>query len=150
MRTTLRCLLATVVLIVVGAPVYSAAPASAQTPATEAAETPFEVVQIWACEMNEGTTEAQVQSIAQDWLKALRQMPGGAAVKVRVFFPVVVNKTAGTDFYFVLNAPTFADWGKIWDAYKDDSPAAKSDDLNQGKVDCPDSMLWEAHAIEAK
>ena len=107
-------------------------------------------MQIWACEMNEGTTEAQVQAIAQDWLKALRQMPGGAAVKVRVFFPVVVNKTAGTDFYFVLNAPTFADWGKIWDAYKDDSPAAKSDDLNQGKVECPDSMLWEAHAIEAK
>jgi hypothetical protein len=50
----------------------------------------------------------------------------------------------------VMNAPSFTDWGKIWDAYKDDSAAAKSDDLNQGKVTCPDSQLWEAHAIEAK
>ena len=52
--------------------------------------------------------------------------------------------------FFVMNAPSFTDWGKIWDAYKDDSAAAKSDDLNQGKVTCPDSQLWEAHAIEAK
>ena len=90
-----------------------------------------------------------MEAIAQDWLKAIRQMPGGAAVKMRVFFPAVVNKAGGTDFYFVMNAPTFTDWGKIWDAYSDDSSAAKSEDLNQGKVACPDSMLWEAHEVVA-
>ena len=110
----------------------------------------FEVVQIWACEMKDGTTEKQVEAIAADWLKAVRQMPGGAAVKMRVFFPAVASGAGNVDFYFVLNAPSFTDWGKIWDAYQDDSAAAKSDDLNQGKVTCPDSQLWEAHAIEAK
>ena len=145
MKTTLPSLLVTVMLIVVGAPTYSAAQA-----ARRPRDSPFEVVQIWACEMIEGTTEVQVEAIAQDWLKAIRQMPGGAAVKMRVFFPVVVNKTGGTDFYFVMNTPTFTDWGKFWDAYNDDSSAAKSEDLNQGKVVCPDSMLWEAHAVEAK
>ncbi|MND09316.1 hypothetical protein D3C83_325380 [compost metagenome] len=54
----------------------------------------------------------------------------------------------GTDFYFVLNAASFTDWGKIWDEYQDDSELAKSDDRNQGKVTCPDSALWEAHVIE--
>ena len=78
----------------------------------------YEVVQIWACEMKEGTTEEQVKSIAKDWLKAIRQMPGGAAVKVRVFFPAVVNNTGKTDFYFVLNSPSFTEWGKLWDAYQ--------------------------------
>ena len=144
MKSVLHGLLVTALLTVVGSA------ARAQQIAPPPGETPYEVVQIWACEMSAGTTELQVEGIARDWLKAIRQMPGGAAANVRVFFPVVVNKTGQTDFYFVLNAPSFTDWGKIWDAYSEDSPAAKSDDLNQGKVECPDSMLWEAHAIETK
>ena len=135
----------TLMLIVVGAPAYLRA-----ADATGAAESTFEVVQIWACEMSAGTSEKEVEAIAADWLKAVRQMPGGAAVKMRVFFPAVASGAGNVDFYFVLNAPSFTDWGKIWDAYQDDSAAAKSDDLNQGKVTCPDSQLWEAHAIEAK
>lgn len=133
-------------LIAVGAPAYLGA--ADATSEEEVAPSPFEVVQIWACEMKDGTTEKQVEAIAADWLKAIRQMPGGAAAKVRVFFPTVVNNTGQTDFYFVVNSPSFTDWGKMWDAYQDDSAAAKSDDLNKGKVVCPDSMLWEAHAIE--
>ena len=135
----------TLMLIAVGAPAYLGAAED-----TGAGESTYEVVQIWACEMSDGTSEEQVEAIAADWLKAVRQMPGGAAVKMRVFFPAVASGAGNVDFYFVLNAPSFADWGKIWDAYQDDSAAAKSDDLNQGKVTCPDSQLWEAHAIEAK
>jgi hypothetical protein len=142
MKTMLRGLLVTSMLIIVGIPVSRAGEAAA--PAVGS----YEVVQIWACGMKDGTTEQQVESIAKDWLKAIRQMPGGEAVKVRVFFPAVVNNTGQTDFYFVLNSPSFAEWGKMWDAYQDDSAAAKSDELNQGKVVCPDNMLWEAHAIE--
>ena len=144
MKTRLSSLL-TAVLIVGGAPTYAAAQA---TP--PAGDSPFEVIQMWACEMIEGTTETQVESIAQDWLKAIRLLPGGAAVKMRVFFPVVNSKGGTVDFYFVMNTPTFTDWGKIWDAYSDDSAAAKSEDLNQGKVVCPDSVLWEAHEVVAK
>jgi len=135
-------------LIAVGAPAYLGA--ADATSEEEVAPSPFEVVQIWACEMKDGTTEKQVEAIAADWLKAIRQMPGGAAVKMRVFFPAVASGAGNVDFYFVLNAPSFTDWGKIWDAYQDDSAAAKSDDLNRGKVTCADSQLWEAHAIEAK
>lgn len=141
----------TLMLIAVGAPAYlGAAEATGAADATGAGESTFEVVQIWSCEMSDGTSEQEVEAIAADWLKAVRQMPGGAAVKMRVFFPAVASGAGNVDFYFVLNAPSFTDWGKIWDAYQDDSAAAKSDDLNQGKVTCADSQLWEAHAIEAK
>jgi hypothetical protein len=141
MKSMLCGLVVSAMLIIVGTPVLWAGEA--------AAASPYEVVQIWTCEMKDGTTEQQVESIAKDWLTAIRQMPGGAAAKVRVFFPAVVNNTGQTtDFYFVLNSPSFTDWGTMWDAYQEDSAAAKSDDLNQGKVVCPDSMLWEAHAIE--
>ena len=147
MKTMMRGLLVTV-MIAVGAAV---APANAADPASPAiADSAFEVVQMWACEMSPGTTEVQVEGIAQDWLKAIRQLPGGAAVKMKVFFPTVVNSAGGnTDFYFVMNTPTYTDWGKIWDAYSDDSAAAKADDLSQGKVVCPDSVLWEAHEVAA-
>jgi hypothetical protein len=142
MKTILYSLVVTATLIIAGTPVWWAGKAAAQAAGS------YEVVQIWSCEMSDGTTEQQVESIAKDWLVAVRQMPGGAAAKMRVFFPTVVNSTGQTDFYFVLNTPSFTDWGTLWDAYQDDSAAAKSDDLNQGKVVCPDSMLWEAHAIE--
>ena len=146
MKSITRLILS--LLIAVGAPAYLGA--AEATSEEEVAPSPFEVVQIWSCEMKDDTTEAQVEAIAADWLKAVRQMPGGAAVKMRVFFPAVASGAGNVDFYFVLNAPSFTDWGKIWDAYQDDSAAAKSDDLNQGRVTCADSQLWEAHAIEAK
>ena len=81
MKSTTRLILNFVILtlIAVGAPAYLGA-AEATSSSDESS---FEVVQIWACEMNDGTTEAQVESIAADWLKAIRQMPGGAAVKMR-------------------------------------------------------------------
>ena len=137
MKTALRCLLVTAMLIAIGAPVYGAA-----------AESTYEVVQIWKCGMNDGTTEQQVEAIAADWLKAIRLLPGGAAVKMKVFFPAVSSSVGDADFFFVMNAPSFTDWGKIWDAYSDDSPAAKAEDLSKGKIDCPDSELWEAHEVK--
>jgi hypothetical protein len=146
MKSITRLILS--LLIAVGIPVYLGA--AEATSEAEVAPSPFEVVQIWSCEMSDGTSEQEVEAIAADWLKAVRQMPGGEAVKMRVFFPAVASGAGNVDFYFVLNAPSFSDWGKIWDAYQDDSAAAKSDDLNQGKVTCADSQLWEAHAIEAK
>ena len=146
MKSITRLILS--LLIAVGIPVYLGA--AEATSEAEVAPSPFEVVQIWSCEMSDGTSEQEVEAIAADWLKAVRQMPGGEAVKMRVFFPAVASGAGNVDFYFVLNAPSFTDWGKIWDAYQDDSAAAKSDDLNQGKVTCADSQLWEAHAIEAK
>jgi hypothetical protein len=146
MKSITRLILS--LLIAVGAPTYLEA--AEATSEAEVAPSPFEVVQIWSCEMSDGTSEQEVEAIAADWLKAVRQMPGGEAVKMRVFFPAVASGAGNVDFYFVLNAPSFTDWGKIWDAYQDDSAAAKSDDLNQGKVTCADSQLWEAHAIEAK
>ncbi len=133
MKATMRCLLL-LLLFAISAPVFSASE--------------YEVVQIWSCEMDDATTEAQVEAIAASYLKAVRTVDGGADATMRVFFPAVVNNTGTTDFYFVLNAKSFTDWGKIWDAYQEGSALAAADDSAKGKVTCPDSMLWEAHVIE--
>jgi hypothetical protein len=98
--------------------------------------------------MDDATTEAQVEAIAAEYLKAVRGVEGGADATMRVFFPAVVNNTGQIDFYFVLNAKTFSDWGKIWDGYQEGTALAAAEDSAKGKVVCPDSMLWEAHVIE--
>ena len=132
MKTLVPCLLA-LVMIVVAAPAYS-----------------NEVMQMWQCEMEPRTTEVEVEELAAAWLKAVRQMDGGEAARISVFFPVVVGNTGQTDFLFVMSSPSFTDWGKFWDGYDDSSEAAKADGMNQGKVVCPDSELWEAVPIGEK
>jgi hypothetical protein len=134
MKATIRCLALLVLLFAITMPVYAASE--------------YEVVQIWKCQMEDGTTEVEVEGIAAQYLKAVRTMDGGADATARVFFPAVVNATAGTDFYFVLNAGTFTDWGKIWDANVEGTAIAAADEAGAGKIVCPDSMLWEAHVIE--
>ncbi len=47
---------------------------------------------------------------------------GRCGVKLSMFFPVAVNHKGQIDFHFVLSAPSFTDWGKIMDAYSEDSP----------------------------
>jgi len=133
MDRLMRWMLVLVVMIVVAAPAYS-----------------NDLMQIWQCEMEGDTTEEQVEELARDFLKGARQMDGGEKFKVRVFFPVAVSNTGNTDFYFVVVAPSFTDWGKFWDAYNDESAAAKADAKNAGKVICPDSALWEAVDINAE
>ena len=129
----MRWMLVVVVVMVVAAPAYA-----------------NEITHIWQCEMEDGTTEEQVEELAQVWLEGARKMEGGEGFNVAVFFPVVVGNTGQTDFYFVATAPSFTEWGKFWDAYDDDSPVAKADEMNAGKVICPDSALWEAVKIEVK
>ena len=68
--------------------------------------------------MSDGTSEKQVEDIAADWLKAVRQMRGGAAEEECVLSGGR-QRRGNVDFYFVLNALSFTDWGKIWDAYQD-------------------------------
>ena len=80
MKITWRVMLVAMMLAVVGMPAVSAA-----------AEPGLEVVQIWACQMVGATTEEQVEGVAKDWLVAIRQLPGGAAVRMRVFFPAVAS-----------------------------------------------------------
>ena len=141
MKTLGRFLLVLVALIAVAAPALAAEPA-------KPAAFPNKVLHVFMCEMEDDVTEEQIEAIAQAWQKAIRQMPGGEEAKVRVLWPVAVANTGQIDFHVVVQVPSFSDWGKLWDNYNDDSPAAMADAMNQGKVDCPDSMMWEAVDIQ--
>jgi hypothetical protein len=157
MKTVVRCLFLFVVMIAIAVPAYSApqaktapqaqAAAPAQAGETDASYDNLTVMHFFVCQMTPGITEAQVDAMAQLKLKAIRQMPGAEKVKVHVLWPAAVSNMGQTDFQIVWELPSFTDWGKLWDAYNDASPLARADDATEGKVECPDSMLWEAHEI---
>jgi hypothetical protein len=173
MKITVPCLFVLVMLLVVAVPVCQAAPASSAAPATsallaqaapakpaapatsaaaaESAESePYDTLQamhVFVCEMGEGVTEEQVDAMAQQKLKALRQLPGAEKAEVHVLWPAVVSNMGKTDFWIVWTLPSFSDWGKLWDAYNDATALARGDDATEGKVNCPESMLWESHEI---
>jgi hypothetical protein len=120
----------------------------AKAPGSTAAKPSFsKVIQKWTCELDDDTTEEQVNAAAQKWLAAARTMKGGKNLEAFVFFPVAVSNMGQSDIIFVISAPTFAEWGEFWDGYKD-SPAAKLDDANKGAIVPTDSGLWEAIKVE--
>jgi hypothetical protein len=151
MKTVVRCLFLFVMMIGVAVPVYAApqgkSAASADPDDTDTSYGALTVMHVFVCQMSPGITEAQVDAVAQLKLKALRQMPGAAKARVHVLWPAAVSNMGKTDFQIVWELPSFTDWGKLWDAYNDASPLARGDDATEGKVECPDSMLWEAHEI---
>ena len=157
MKTMARCLFVLVMLIVATAPVHAAAPPQSAAPVNAAAPAQsappdlsydgLEVLHVFMCEMGEGVTEGQIDALAQQKLKALRQMPGAEKARVHILWPTAVSNMGTADFQIVWIFPSYADWGKFWDAYNDATPMARADDLIQEKVVCAESSLWEAHEL---
>jgi hypothetical protein len=106
-----------------------------------------EAVQMWKCEMDDVITEDQVEEHASKWLAAAKKLPGGADLQAFVYFPIAVNSTGEMDVMYVVVAPSFAEWGKFWDAYGD-SDAADIEEDAQEMIVCPDSAVWESVRVK--
>ena len=105
-------------------------------------------LQMWKCEMNDDTSEEEVVAMKQEWLKNARKMKGGERLEAYVYFPVAVNAIGEADFFFVVVAPTFEEWGKFWDNYLNSPAGAETEKRHQEKLVCPDSALWESIKIK--
>ena len=131
MNTIVRLMLVFVFMLMIGA-----------TPAFSG-----EATHMWKCEIDDDASEADVIAGAQEWLKAAKTMEGGKNLQASVYFPVAVNATGEVDAFFIVVAPSFAEWGKFWDNYTG-SPAEKVDIKNREQVVCPDSAVWESVKIQ--
>ena len=135
MNTIARWMLVSVmtaVMMAVAAPAFSA-----------------QATQIFSCEQDDDVSEDDLREIAQKWLEAARKMKGGSGLDAYLYFPVAVNSLRDSDFFFVIVAPSFEQWGVFWDGYQG-SPAAKADGLTQDKVACPNSAVWESEKVVLK
>lgn len=101
-------------------------------------------VQMWNCGMEDDVSEAAIEAEAAKWLQGARQVDGGENIEATILFPVAVNAAGDTDFVFVVSMPSFAEWGKFWDAYPSSEAAANE---HEGTF-CPDSVVWEAVKVK--
>ena len=104
-----------------------------------------EALQMWSCEVDDEADEEMVEAHALNWLTAAKTLDGGANIEARLLWPVVVNATSEADVWFLITMPSFAEWGKFWDAYPDSEAADIEEDAIEILV-CPDSVVWESHA----
>ena len=128
MNSLMRLVLVTIMMIA-AAPAYSAT-----------------AMQMWKCEIEDDVTEADVKANAEKWLAAAKKLNGGEGLEAYVNFPVAVNNMGDTDVVFMVTAPSFEAWGQFWDSYGG-SEAAKID-IQNDKVVCPDSAVWESFKVK--
>lgn len=101
-------------------------------------------VQIWDCGMKDGIDEETVLKDAGEWLNAARKVDGGANIQGHIFFPVAIAGSANTDVKFVVRWPSFAEFGKFWDAY----PTSDAAELEGRALECPGSAIWQEQAMK--
>mgnify|MGYP000007621752 CR=1 FL=1 len=129
MKTMIRLIIISL-LMMVAAPAWSADAA----------------MQYFKCEQHEEATDEQLEELASAWLKAAKTMKGGENLKAYLNFPVVAQM-GEYDFFFVVVAPSLAEWGQFMAGYSG-SPAEKVDDDFGDLADCPDSVLFEGVKVE--
>ena len=98
------------------------------------------------CQQAENASDEQLEEHAAAWLKAAKGMKGGENLKAFLNFPVVAQM-GEYDFFFVIVAPSLAEWGEFMGNYSG-SPAEQVDDEFDKLAVCPDSVLFEGVKVE--
>jgi hypothetical protein len=129
MKITVQ-LMIVAILMMAAAPAYSADAA----------------MQYYKCQQNEEAADEQLEEVASAWLKAAKGMRGGENLKAYLNFPVVAQM-GDYDFFFVIVAPSLAEWGEFMAGYSG-SPAEAVDEDFGNLADCPDSVLFEGVKVE--
>ena len=103
-------------------------------------------VQILSCQQDDDMSDAQVEAMSAEWLKAAKGVKGGENLELYLNFPVAA-KAGEVDFLAVLVAPSFAEWGAFTDNYPG-SEAEKVDGKHEGGLDCGDGTLWDSVTVK--
>jgi len=134
MKTFTRSILVSLLLII-AAPAYSISGS--------------QVLQIFVCEfVDDKASDDKVLELATAWLKAAKQMEGGANMGLVIRFPIAEGDGAKGDFTWVISTPTFAEWGAFTDAYEGSAVSKVDDQLFDNLADCGQSTIWEGMILD--
>jgi len=134
MKTFTRSILVSLLLII-AAPAYSISGS--------------QVLQIFVCEyVNDKASDDQVLELATAWLKAAKQMEGGANMGLVIRFPIAEGDGVKGDFTWVISTPTFAEWGAFTDAYEGSAVSKVDEQLFDNLADCGQSTIWEGMILD--
>jgi hypothetical protein len=108
-----------------------------------------QVLQIFVCEfVDDKASDDKVLELATAWLKAAKQMEGGANMGLVIRFPIAEGDGVKGDFTWVISTPTFAEWGAFTDAYEGSAVSKVDDQLFDNLADCGQSTIWEGIILD--
>jgi len=108
-----------------------------------------QVLQIFVCEfVDDKASDDKVLELAAAWLKAAKQMEGGANMGLVIRFPIAEGDGVKGDFTWVISTPTFAEWGAFTDAYEGSAVSKVDDQLFDNLADCGQSTIWEGMILD--
>jgi len=108
-----------------------------------------QVLQIFVCEfVDDKASDDKVLELAAAWLKAAKQMEGGANMGLVIRFPIAEGDGVKGDFTWVISTPTFAEWGAFTDAYEGSAVSKVDDQLFDNIADCGQSTIWEGMILD--
>lgn len=105
------------------------------------------IIQIWACQLNDDKTGADVVAVSSIWLEAAKKIEGGEDFNVLLRFPIAAN--AGDDeFRFVLVVADAKTWGAWVDNSANDADLPKANEAWNEVASCSGSSMWAGVPIE--
>jgi hypothetical protein len=105
------------------------------------------VIQIWACELNDGNTDEDVVEVSSTWLDAAKKVEGGEDFNVLLRFPLAANVGDGS-FRFVLVVADAKTWGVWVDSSVNDADLSEANDAWSEVASCSGSSMWAGVPIE--
>ena len=105
-----------------------------------------EVLHVLTCQQDDETSDAKVEAISAEWIKAVKTIKGGENLRLRLQFPVAA-KVGEVDFAMIMVSPSFSEWGEFMDNYPGYAAEAV-DEKYVDDLDCGNGTLWESIEIK--
>ena len=105
------------------------------------------IIQIWACQLNDGKTGADAVEVSSTWLDSAKKIEGGEDFNVLLRFPIAAS-AGDDDFRFVLVVADAKTWGVWVDNSTDDANLAEANDAWNEVASCSGSSMWAGVPIE--
>jgi len=103
-------------------------------------------VQVWECNLEEGKTRDQLETVSAAWTRAAKKQPGGSEIQVFLEYPLVAAGGAGS-FNFVMTIPDSVSWGTFNHNYGG-SAAEAADEAWEEVASCSENSLFSSIEIE--
>ena len=104
------------------------------------------VLHVIHCQQDDELSDAKLETMSAEWLKAAKTVKGGENLKLRLNFPIAA-KMGEVDVVVLVLAPSFTEWGAFMDNYPE-SAAEAVDEKYVDDLDCGNGSLWESVLFE--
>jgi len=105
------------------------------------------IIHVWECELNEGSTVAELTEASSAWLEQAKKASAGDEIKAYTESRIAAEG-GPYSFNFIVVAPDLAKWAAWFDDEDADGKMEAVDNMWNEVATCHNSSLWYSTEIE--